>query len=33
MIKRILFLEGHPDLATREPLNVGKQFRKCYRMT
>lgn len=24
MIKRILFLEGHPDLATREPLNVGK---------
>ena len=24
MIKRILFLEGFPDLATREPLNVGK---------
>jgi bacterioferritin len=24
MIKRLLFLEGHPDLATREPLNVGK---------
>ena len=24
MIKRMLFLEGHPDLATREPLNVGK---------
>jgi len=24
MIKRILFLEGFPDLATREPLKVGK---------
>jgi bacterioferritin len=24
MIKRILFLEGFPDLANREPLNVGK---------
>ena len=24
MIKRLLFLEGHPDLGTREPLNVGK---------
>ncbi|MFT6154900.1 MAG: bacterioferritin [Bermanella sp.] len=24
MIKRILFLEGFPDLSNREPLNVGK---------
>ena len=24
MIKRILFLEGFPDLSIREPLNVGK---------
>ncbi len=24
MIKRILFLEGHPNLKEREPLNVGK---------
>jgi bacterioferritin len=24
MIKRILFLEGFPNMATREPLNVGK---------
>lgn len=24
MIKRILFLEGHPDLSKRDPLNVGK---------
>ncbi|MGR6872224.1 bacterioferritin [Pseudomonas sp. HK3] len=24
MIKRILFLEGFPNMSTREPLNVGK---------
>ena len=24
MIKRILFLEGFPNMATREPINVGK---------
>lgn len=24
LIKRILFLEGRPDLATRAPLNIGK---------
>ena len=24
LVKRILFLEGTPDLATRSPLNVGK---------
>jgi len=24
MIRRILFLEGHPDMVTREPIKVGK---------
>lgn len=24
LIKRLLFLEGNPDLATRQPLNIGK---------
>lgn len=24
LIKRILFLEGTPDMATRQPLNIGK---------
>lgn len=24
LIKRILFLEGHPDMVTREPLKIGK---------
>ena len=31
MIKRILFLEGRPDLAQREPLNVGEDVESMLR--